>query len=301
MKWIEKFRRAVARAIQDPVVQRGWLLLLTAGCVVTAVLGYLAVNDRLGGFSGLGRYRRARTLLPISFFLGSYAHRHGRNLARRGYLWMEPARYEIAFTPEQGRLLKYGSEDMKAHRFHAAEKAIAQALSSISDRKSDSVRRIVEGLVCVQLEQDKISAAELLCDEYLQSEASDDFKVGFADCVACMILSKASSPWLRQAERLVRRALELKPDSLTVKGTLGSLLAEQGNFEAAEPLLRECLGHSPAEHDKAISSFYLGLVLRSRGDIEKGNAMIVEALAKLPRSWLDEKARLRCPEVLKAP
>jgi hypothetical protein len=105
-----------------------------------------------------------------------------------------------------------------------------------------------------------------------------------------MLLYKPGSPWLKQAEKAARLGLETVPGTLTLKGTLGAILTEQNRFEEAEPMLRECLERSPAQHDQGISSVYLGIIKLRQGQTEEGKRLIRHGTTLYPQAWLVAKA-----------
>src|SRR3954467_10605797 len=83
--------------------------------------------------------------------------------------------------------------------------------------------------------------------------------------------------------------LDIAPGTLTLKGTLGSILVEQGNYAEGEPLLRDCLDRSLASHDRAIASFYLGLLQLRKGNAEQGKRLMKRGMNMHPEPWLITK------------
>jgi hypothetical protein len=76
-----------------------------------------------------------------------------------------------------------------------------------------------------------------------------------------------------------------------LKGTLGAILVERGNFAEAKPLLQECLEQSLAHHDQGISAFYLGLVKLHDGRIQEAKRLIKYGMVLHPEPWLLAKAK----------
>lgn len=74
---------------------------------------------------------------------------------------------------------------------------------------------------------------------------------------------------------------------------MGALLAEQGHFAEAEPLLQQCLDRSPALLDQGISNFYLGVVKLGAGDLQEAKRLISRAVLLCPEPWLLAKAKVR--------
>jgi Tfp pilus assembly protein PilF len=135
-----------------------------------------------------------------------------------------------------------------------------------------------------------VAQAEKAVQEFVAQDVDKARKVKLLDGFACALFYQGSSQWLEQAEHSVRQALELAPQTLTLKGTLGAILVERGRFEQAEPLLRECLDRSPAQHDQGIASFYLGLVQLRQGKAAEGRKLVKHGLVLHPDSWLMAKA-----------
>jgi len=80
--------------------------------------------------------------------------------------------------------------------------------------------------------------------------------------------------------------LEIAPGTLTLKGTLGAILVEQGNYAEGEPLLSECLDRSPALHDRAIATFYLGMIKLRNGDGKQGERLMKRGMKMYPEAWM---------------
>jgi Tfp pilus assembly protein PilF len=156
-------------------------------------------------------------------------------------------------------------------------------------------------LVQIKLEyiiaQNEGERAERVCLEWFNRLTTTEEKVKLLDCFASYILYKSASSFLNNAERQARQALELAPGTLTLKGSLGGILVEQGRFAEAEPLLRECLERSPALHDQGISSFYLGVAKLSAGDRIEAKRLIKRGMVLHPEPWLLAKAKGKLTEL----
>ena len=91
--------------------------------------------------------------------------------------------------------------------------------------------------------------------------------------------------------------LELAPGALTLKGTLGAVLAEQGKHGEAEPLLIECLDRSPTLHDLAIATFYLEMIKMRTGDTKEGKRFTRRGMKMYPQDWIVAKGNTLLKEV----
>ena len=118
----------------------------------------------------------------------------------------------------------------------------------------------------------------------------DQSKIAMLDQLACIPLTQSKPHLYPIAEKCIRKALQIAPDSLTLKGTLGSLLIEQNNFTDGEPLVRDCYNRSSALHDRGICSYYLALIAAKNADSKATRKLANQAIALHPEPWLTAKA-----------
>lgn len=195
------------------------------------------------------------------------------------------------WSPQQQSLLQRTLDALNANQPAAAEDALNQLLSS--NPAPDPENYMIVLLLKVQaLAAQDMARAETFCLDFLNTAAVTRQKIHLLDALASLILSQTASPHLQTAERLTRQGLQLAPDSLTLKGTLGSILAEQRRYNEAEPLLRECFECSPSLRDQGITCFYLGLVKLAAGKLKEAKKHIHRALELCPEPWLETKAKL---------
>src|SRR5581483_10952227 len=107
--------------------------------------------------------------------------------------------------------------------------------------------------------------AESLVAEFLNAGWPVTERIQFIDQLACASLREEQPRFLSQVEGWTRAALELAPGTLTLKGTLGGVLVEQGRCAEAEPLLRDCHDRSTALPDQGITAYYLGVIAQQAG------------------------------------
>jgi tetratricopeptide (TPR) repeat protein len=175
---------------------------------------------------------------------------------------------------------------LQTRDFAQAAALVAQLMPVISNHNSDGyVQLLLTKLNCL-LALHQIEQAEVLCLDYAQRDVSKEQKLKVLDGTASYLLYQSSSAYLKQAERVARMGLEIAPGTLTLKGTLGSILVEQGHYAEGEPLLRECLDRSLALHDRAIASFYLGLLQLRNGHAEQGERLMKRGMKMYPEPWL---------------
>jgi hypothetical protein len=202
------------------------------------------------------------------------------------------AEYRAAFTPEQFEMYKQMARLLQTRDFAQAETLLDQLMPVILNHSSEGyVQLLLIKLNCL-LGQSRIEQTEALCLNYVQQDVGKEQKIKVLDGLASYLLYQSSATLLKQGERFARLGLEIAPGTLTLKGTLGSILAEQGNYSEAEPLLVECLELSPALHDHAIATFYLGMIKLRRGEAKEGKRLIKRGMKMLPEAWIVAKGNV---------
>jgi hypothetical protein len=201
------------------------------------------------------------------------------------------AEYQAAFTSEQFELYKQMARLLQTRDFAQSATRVDQLMAAISNHNSEGyVQLLLIKLHCL-LALNQIEQAETLSLDYIQRDASKEYKVKVLDGMASYLLYQSSSAFLKPAERFARMGLEIAPGALTLKGTLGSILVEQGNYVESEPLLRECLDRSLALHDRAIASFFLGLLQLRNGNAAQGKRLMKRGMKMYPEPWLVSKGK----------
>ncbi len=174
---------------------------------------------------------------------------------------------------------------------------LAAADPSLIDERETYLTAATKRLLAIMLQNDGRFESE--CTALLRKIISGQEKVTLLDQLACLPLIQEQPHLYQSAEFCIRQALTIAPESLTLKGTLGGLLAERGNFAEAEPLLRAC-DESSSIHDRAITSYYLARVAENSGDPKTARKLAKDSIALYPEPWLVKKAntllnRLRQP------
>lgn len=149
-------------------------------------------------------------------------------------------------------------------------------------------------LHCV-MEQKAFDRAREISREFVDTRVPVEAKVFVLDGLASDALYRPEAAFLAHAEWWSRKALELAPGELTLKGTLGGVLAEQHRDGEAEPLLRACLDGSPAFHDQGIAAFYLGILCVRRNQLQQAKDLLTRAMALHPVPWLVDRAKQLMP------
>lgn len=177
-----------------------------------------------------------------------------------------------------------------------AEQGFASLLAGVNDLSP--LARCT--LLCMHLQSvmalNDLARVEQLGMTYLQTLSGVVQKTRLLDWLATGFLSREPSANLPQAEVWARQALALDPSALTLKGTLGSVLVEQGKFAEGEPYLRECFERSPALNDQGIAAFYLACVEANQGNLPQARALARQATVLHRQPWLVQKATRKLAE-----
>jgi hypothetical protein len=137
----------------------------------------------------------------------------------------------------------------------------------------------------------KTEEAEGLCLEYIQRDVPRERKLKVIGGAPCFILYQSSSPFLKHAERLAR-GFGSCSGTLTFKGTLGSLLAEQGNYCEAEPLLVS-VSIAAQLSTTGQSTFYLGMTKSRTDNTNEGQRLTKRGMKMCPEAWIVVKGNAK--------
>lgn len=109
------------------------------------------------------------------------------------------------------------------------------------------------------------------------------------DQFASFALSANWPQLFEEAEKHIRRVIQHHPDRITIHGTLGSLLVEQGKIEDGRAILSEVHSKSTSETDRGISAAYLSMLANRDGKMEAATRLRDEARQSLPGDPLIER------------
>lgn len=201
------------------------------------------------------------------------------------------AEFHANFNQEQLEMAGHMEKLRRAGHYPEATMLLDRLLPVVTDHNSALYAHLLLLKVDCLLRQNQIEQAEKICAAYSQEDVGNERKLMMLDGFASYILYQASSAHFACAEKFARMALAIAPYKLTLKGTLGSLLVEQGNYAEGEQLLRECLEQSQALIDRAISSFYLGVIKMRIGKAKEGKRLIKWGMRMYPESWMVAKGK----------
>jgi predicted Zn-dependent protease len=201
------------------------------------------------------------------------------------------AEFRAAFNQEQLEMAAHMGKLHQTGHFAEAAMLLEQLLTAVKDHNSGLYMHLLLTKVDCVLRQNQIEQAEKICVDYIAENVSNEQKLMVLDGFASYILYQSSTAHFARAEKIARMALKIAPDPLTLKGTLGSLLVEQGNYVEGEALLKECLQQSQAPIDQAISSFYLGMIKLRTGDAKEGQRLMKWGMKMYPEPWMVAKGK----------
>lgn len=204
------------------------------------------------------------------------------------------AEYRSVFNQEQLEMSNHMGKLFHSSYFAEALMLLERLLPIVTDHNSEVYLHLLLIKLSCLLHLDQSDEAEKICADYVQENISNERKLTMLDGFASYILYQSLAAHFGRAEKFARMGLEIAPGTwamLTLKGTLGSLLVEQGNYAEGEPLLLECLQQSHALTDQAISSFYLGMIKMRSGNAKEGKRLIKWAMRMYPESWMVEKGK----------
>jgi len=128
---------------------------------------------------------------------------------------------------------------------------------------------IAIGALQSRLQDGKIECFRSELRAVLETRETPQEKVVVLDSVASFALYDRITAMFSEALQWCEQALALQPENLTVRGTRASLLFEMGDFASSEPELREVCARSNSPLDKGITSLYLALICKLRGQPEE--------------------------------
>jgi hypothetical protein len=111
----------------------------------------------------------------------------------------------------------------------------------------------------------------------------------FADAFASLALFNNARDLFPEAESVLRRALQARPNASTLKGTLGGLLIERGTVDEGARLLRELHARAESETDLGIAAAYLSRLAANRGETREAARFERQARHLLPEHPLVQR------------
>jgi tetratricopeptide (TPR) repeat protein len=129
-------------------------------------------------------------------------------------------------------------------------------------------------------------AAWVLCGEYLDEPGLLQEKLYLLDTLAALPVEEGLAHLVPDADHWSAQALAMQPENLSVKATRAAVLAEQGRWDEARPLLSEVHSRSEIQPDKALVAYYLALDARQLGEPKAAARLFRQARLLAAAPWL---------------
>ena len=150
--------------------------------------------------------------------------------------------------------------------------------------------------ISLLLRQRQFERVRELTEEFLRAEPSALVQLYVLDSLACAPFMNEVPGYLDEALRWCGRALEIQPGNLTLTGTKGTLLAEQGRWDEAAPLLRHVAASSEADMDQGICAGYLALLAQREGRLEEARQLARRSRQLYSQPWLTRRLDAVLPQ-----
>ena len=125
-----------------------------------------------------------------------------------------------------------------------------------------------------------------MVQSFLNLQPALSEKLYLLDCLSCLATMSGLRRLLPDADKWSELALQLQPDNLSLKGTRGAILIEQGKYDEGERLLKEVLEKSETDIDKGVASLFLALCAKHRNDVKIAIRLAKRAKLIYPVPWL---------------
>jgi tetratricopeptide (TPR) repeat protein len=183
---------------------------------------------------------------------------------------------------------------------HVLGTAIGAGKIYLERKQVDRAQTLVESVAMQILELKRVSARILWVHVLLtlgrKSEADqtkahlvankhamDMSSAEVLDSLACLPLFYGHDDLVEEGLRHIDAAIALEPESITLKGTKGALLVENGQVSEALELIEEVAHRSQSENDHAISSYYRALAYFKMDQRTEARHLLREAIEKYPQ------------------
>jgi tetratricopeptide (TPR) repeat protein len=192
----------------------------------------------------------------------------------------------IRWAPDNVALLGWRAMMLGSSGRH--DEALAQfaALLAIGDLGLSIRATFLAEQIKAMLRAGRRQMACILCAEYLDEPGLLPEKLFLLDTVAAMPFQERLPHLLQDADQWSLQALALQPENLSLKTTRGAVLAEQGRFDEAVPLLREVHSRSEIEADKGVAAYFLALRAIQLGDRRTAARLMRQARLLQSDGWM---------------
>ncbi len=213
-------------------------------------------------------------------------------------LW-EDGHRELAWTRVRKLLAQYPSEaflSVTEGYFLAEQGDYAEAATSYGRWLDAGIvseparQQVIAQRFSALARANELEAARRCAEEALRA-VSPEYRGGQLDALATEVLKCELHAFLPEADTWSQEALASAPETITLKGTRGSVLVELGRSAEGEALLQEVWATSGSEVDAAISAFYLGVAAKHRGDYRESSRWLrrSKSFAPLVGKWVSHR------------
>lgn len=280
--------RAVATA---PAFFRTKILLFAAagpvvtGLVAVVLFWWVADSNHLVHFPALMPAAviglALQGLILLMTLIPRTIHLDGEPTATDGLLMWRA----ISWKKEDAEMLCFGHllSQVTWLRRHGQEDDARKLIGEWKGLSTRTKREIQVFKIRWLLEEELETAALAEWDRLLLIDESDAAaRASLLDALACVPLFAEFPILLPRSLSAIEEAIELCPDCITLRGTLGSLLVEVGRVEEGAHWLRKVMLESESTNDVAICAYYLALVEFKSGAKEEAKRQYDNAKAKYP-------------------
>jgi tetratricopeptide (TPR) repeat protein len=170
-----------------------------------------------------------------------------------------------------------------------AETELRELAARIPQRHRSIHTGILELRIWDALNRGEVDLLLACLKRLVDSDLPEHKKVSILDAAACKFLYANRCEQWDPAEICARKAAALAPELLTIKGTLGAVLAEKGELAEAEALLSECYHKAVFRHDQGISAYYLARIDEQRGHAPRAREWARLSMELYREPWLITK------------
>jgi hypothetical protein len=165
---------------------------------------------------------------------------------------------------------------------HRIDEARANLLKAAEAHGSAVDARIfwIHALLQVGRKSEAQAEIDMLSKEGVPSEC----RAKVLDGIACLPIFWGHLELAEESMRYIDEAIAEEPETITLKGTKGSLLVEVGRLDEGIQMLEAVRNGSDVLIDKATSEYYLALAFFKKGDQQQARSYLKSAVAIDPVS-----------------
>ncbi|MDB6054817.1 MAG: hypothetical protein JWN25_2340, partial [Verrucomicrobiales bacterium] len=192
----------------------------------------------------------------------------------------------LIIAPDQLRIQTLLVWVLGALQQHREAIAVLDKLLQRMDVSKSTLTGFRLGRMRCLISQGKYDDVRADCESFITEDVSLLEKVYVLDCLACLPHMSGIIDYLPEADRWSMMASELAPNLVTLQGTRGAVLADQGRYSEARPILEKVYKASGADNDKGIACLFLALCAKAEGDAKAATGWARKAARIYPENWV---------------